>query len=394
MAKVSAEIFLFANSRIYIEDKTSRGIESYLRGIIKDEEEYIVDKNLEIKPDANIDHPLIRISNEVNSKIKNLENGGVFNLGRELEFLTEPPFGIYANMVNYALMGFILRPFVGKLHEAGTGKPIEKEIMRDKIINLFKYWEENKDEGKLNVRLGTPEEKELVNRLKELFSLDDTTAILTDTRWKIREWVKDTDYPLWSFKAFLNKEGKKAIDEIFTLTKSIDKDIKQEDITNALKIIEENEVDLKYGLLKKKARNGFVDWLKNIEGVEIPDEKTVDEITKFLRINMQEETASWEEDSVREKVKDWQLKRYKQESLYKGDHTIRGEKLKTPMVKEDKKGDQEYSTHPERIEIEKVRQKIIAYKGDIKALMIKIIEENPIIANLINPYFEREEKHD
>lgn len=60
-SKTSVEIFLFANSREDIEEKTSGSLEKYLREIIKDNNgEYIVDANLKIKDDVPENHPLKR----------------------------------------------------------------------------------------------------------------------------------------------------------------------------------------------------------------------------------------------------------------------------------------------------------------------------------------------
>ena len=47
-----------------------------------------------------------------------------------------------------------------------------------------------------------------------------------------------------------------------------------------------------------------------------------------------------------------------------------------------------------REELEKVKKVINEYKGDFKALIIKIIEENPRILGLMLSYLERDEKDD
>ncbi|MBU7048060.1 MAG: hypothetical protein HXS54_16620 [Theionarchaea archaeon] len=404
-SKTSAEIFLFARSRDYIEERTSTGVWSPLRGIIKDnKDEYIVDESLEIKQDADFNHPLIKITNEVSSRIENLESRTVFNLGKELQFLTEPPYGIYANMANMALIGFVMRPFVGKLYEIGTGKPIENELMRDKIQSLFRFWEKSSDSNKLEVRLGTTKERELVSKLKEIFNLDETATSLTNTRWKVREWAKDSQYPLWSFKTFLKKSGKDAIDEIFKLTQSFDKEISQDQIINALDIIEKNEVDLKHELKKDRAREGFVGWLKNVEKISISDEKTVDEITVFLKEQMQEEIASWEEAEVKENVFIWKLEKYEQASTPSVEGVAESNRSRENWgTKVDDSNGKYTPTEPpqsdeketgKREELEKAKTRINEYKGDFKALIIRIIEENPPILGLMLSYLRREEKND
>jgi len=46
----------------------------------------------------------------------------------------------------------------------------------------------------------------------------------------------------------------------------------------------------------------------DIERVEISPEE-IDEVINYIRKNMQEEVASWREDKVRMKVKDWYIKK-------------------------------------------------------------------------------------
>jgi len=195
-SKVSIETFLFADSRKDIEDKTSRGLVMHLRDIVKDNRgEYVISESLGIKSDADESHPVVKMSDDVKKKMESTKNEGVFHLGEALKFLSKSPYGLYTNMVNMAAMGFLMRQFVGRLYEEGTGRPLEKEIMRDKLLSLFKYWQEGKDSGKLEVRFRTEEAKELIDILKDVFKLQDVDS-LTDARWKIREWVKEVKYPL------------------------------------------------------------------------------------------------------------------------------------------------------------------------------------------------------
>ena len=188
-----------------MEEKTKGSLESYLRPILKNNKsEYIIDQNLKIKDESNTEHPTIKMFNEIKEKIENQKNKHCFNLGEELKFLSKPPYGLYTNMINMALMGFLMREFIGKLYEDSTGKPLEEYLMKDKILDLFKYWqnedERNKIQKKLEVRFGTVEEKKLINILKSLFKLGNVDG-LTNTRWKIRDdFIKKAGYPLWALK--------------------------------------------------------------------------------------------------------------------------------------------------------------------------------------------------
>ena len=311
-AKAAIDTFLFADSRHDAENETSKGQGKYLRGIIKNNRggEYTVSsESLEIKPDADENHPIVKMSAEIGKKMENNRNEGTFHLGDVLKFLSKPPYGLYTNMVNMAAMGFLMRPFVGRLYEAGTGKPLEKEMMRDKIASLFNYWQKGTDSDKLEVRFGTEEEKELIDILKDVFELQDVDS-LNKTRWKIREWVNDVEYPLWVFKVSCDDDKtEKAVDKIVWLIRSIDKDIDQKKIKESMDLIKDARYDL--GFKREQAKELFTKWLKNIENVSISDEE-IGTVVDFLNQNMQEEVASWDEGEVRALVTRWELKKVKE----------------------------------------------------------------------------------
>lgn len=372
MAKKSAEIFLFANSRDDITSKTSKGVELYLRTILKNNNgHYVIEENLEIKQSADTEHPLVKISREVEDKIDNYHDHPNFNLGDRLKFLIKPPYGIYHNKVNMALIGFILRKYIGRLYEAGSGRLIEKDMMRDKVVALFRYWQDGNYPSRLDVRFGTLEEKELVEKLKKIFNLNDATG-LNDVRWGIRGFVKMAQFPLWSIKHLqINNNLKNTVDEIFILTKTPDSDIGYKDVTRVFNSIRNNELDLEQNLKEENIKQGFLEFLKHIESVNIANTE-IDEVTEYLYQNMQEEIASWEEEKVKSKVKDWRLS-----------------KIKEP---------QQLPSHPEGSDEippidgnsqkfqEDVKTKVRAYSGDFKAVIIKILDDKPEWAHILDRY--------
>ena len=181
----AAEIFIFADDRTELEDKTSGGPNVYLKYLVKDKEgEYIITDNLMLKTDGDPNHTLNIIQGEIDSKFSKLKQRSLFNIGEELKFLTESPFGLYTNMPNMALMGFVLRKYIGELYVADVGRPIEKDEMRDLIGYMFSFWQDGRNQNKLNVRFGSKEERELKKILLDLFDLKDFNSI-TDTRWAI-----------------------------------------------------------------------------------------------------------------------------------------------------------------------------------------------------------------
>ncbi|MBO8152008.1 MAG: hypothetical protein H0Z30_05895 [Candidatus Marinimicrobia bacterium] len=385
-SKTSTEIFLFANSRENIEEKTSKGPERYLREIIKDKKgEYIVDINLKIKDDVPENHPLKKMHLEIRKNFEKEKTSGVFNLGDTLKFLTKPPYGLYPNMVNMAAVGFLMREYVGKLFEAGTGIPVQKELMRDKILTLFDYWEKGIYSQKLEVRFGTEDEEKLIEILKDLFRLKEVKS-LNDARWKVREWIKKQSFPIWVFKFIenINENTAKAIDAIFELVQSIDRELTYEKIMDYLNAIEDVRYDLDILIDQENPKELFKKWLKSIEGVEILPED-IEEIIDYIKRNMQEEVASWTEDKVREKVKDWyRMKLEKQIEELK--RTEQGDEV--TVIRHP----QSFSSiSEERIESIKQRIWVISEKS-AKEILTKLIDElkdkRPDIVETIERYLE------
>jgi hypothetical protein len=193
----AVEVFLFPKSRTGIESSTERFPYKDLRWILKNNKnsDYIITEQLDLKTKEAPHHPLVQVSQDVEAAIDKVKNEGSFHLGNVLRFLTKSPYGLYANFAHMALMGFVLGRYVGKLYETGTGRLITDKMMQDKILSLFKYWQDDKEGEKLQVRYGTMEEKVLTDKLKSIFGLKELEG-LTNVRWGIRDWVKQKGYPL------------------------------------------------------------------------------------------------------------------------------------------------------------------------------------------------------
>lgn len=311
-SKASSDTFLLADNREFVEQKTASGPSRYVREVLKNNlGQYIVNEWLELEKDVDSEHPLVRMAQDVERTIERKKNAGVFNLGDTLEFLTRPPFGMYPNMLYFAAFGFLMRPYVGKLYEAGKGKPLEQQIMRDRILDIFTYWQSGKGGNKLDVRLGTKDEKLLLKELSELFALGERES-LNDVKWGIRDWIKASQYPLWVFKLsdHANDAIHEALDRIIVLVESRDAEISQKVIKQTLHAVQSVQADLRLLILKQEySRDLFITWLKGIENIGVVDEK-IDEAIFYIRQHMPEEIGvySWKEESVREKVKDWYIK--------------------------------------------------------------------------------------
>jgi hypothetical protein len=386
IAKVKLGEFFFASSRTYIEEKTNQSNYKPLRTLLKDSKgEYIVDESLNFKEDFKSSYPLSHLVQEIEKTFNQMKKRSSFNLGIEFQDLTSPPFGIYHNMPNMVLFGFIMRQYNGQLYEIGSGRLIENSLMKDKIIDMFNSWQKNKKNEGLNVRFGSEEERELIALLKDIFSLQDVVS-LNNTRWKIGEYIKKAGFPIWSLK-YCSKSGtvNRFFDEIFKLTRSIDTEIKREDMGTLRDLIETTKVDIKVLIRGNKSfKTGFTTFLMSIETTNVA-EYEVEELIEYLRENLQEEVFTWEEDKVKSKAKDWRLEKIQPEP--------QEPPPEPPVMEPPSSGesptpgttgsDQETSR-------KKTIQKIRSYNGSlnsIKQILIKMIEENLNISSIMERYF-------
>jgi hypothetical protein len=373
----AAEIFIFADDRNELEEKTSGGPNVYLKYLVKDKEcEYIISDNLLLKSDGDPNHTLNIIQIEIDTKFSKLKQRSLFNIGEELKFLTGAPFGLYTNMPNMALMGFVLRKYIGELYVADVGRPIEKDEMRDLIGYMFSFWQDNKNQNKLNVRFGSKEERELKKILLDLFDLKDFNSI-TDTRWAIVNYVKTiAKYPIWSLKYYA--EGKNiaiAIDELLKLIYNSTNEIDVKLISGVLEKIKEYRFELKLALKPENFSVGFLTFLQSVDdGISITD-ANFSEVADYLLSNMQEEIGLWKEDNVKLKVYQW--------------HTHKNQPPPNPSPPNNPDIPQNPET-PLPIPTQE-REKII-YKvrnfnrgeQELKNRIVKMVEENPNFSQLIS----------
>ncbi|MCK5057515.1 MAG: hypothetical protein KAT34_12705 [Candidatus Aminicenantes bacterium] len=383
VTRTALDIFFSAPSRSHLEDKTTQTNYKPLRFILKDANgEYIVDCDLRLKEDSTSNLPLYQITRKVEEKFKKLEIETHFDLEAELEFLTKPPYGIYTNMPNMALLGFILKAYNGKLYELSTGKPLENTIMIDKLIELFEFWKNGKGREKLMVRFGSEEERELIRLLIDIFKFGEVEG-LNDARWKVSNHIKNVGFPIWALKYYTSEKTiKEFADAVFKLVKSVDKEIKQKEIAEICTILEDNLFDIRLAIKDDNLRTGFNVFLKSVENAEISDED-ISDVIEYLHKNLQEEVAFWEEDKVSSEVIKWRLQKIQKnrENTYPGSQG---------NDTGDYTGSTGYTKDELKISQEKAIEKIESFTGDLHSLkqkLIKIIEENAGISPTIEKYF-------
>jgi hypothetical protein len=301
----SAEVMLCAIDRDDAERKFNSQYTPAKFLFKDDNDDYIVEQNLQLKPDISNSHPLILVQQRVDELLAKakLQYTGVFNLGTILYPLTKAPFGLYSNIPNVALLAFALRKYQNELYNAEVGVPITPDNLRDKVVDLFKHWEGAKNENKLRVRFGSKEEKDLKEDLIKIFDLQNVPEVdLTSfdgVRWGIRAYCKK--YPLWSLKYSDSSSDilNKAIDLIVDITQK--GDITAEQIKKVNKIIHEQKFDLQKLLLNPTAfESGFKKFINEIDAT-IADNNWWDDLRNNL-LQMPSEIGFWKETDVENRV--------------------------------------------------------------------------------------------
>lgn len=380
----SAEIFVFSETRTELDDKTSSGPSSYLKSIVKDKDsEYIVSDTLAIKTEADPNHTLNIIQNEIDQRFIRLRQRTLFNIGEELRFLTEAPYGLYTNMPNMALLGFVMRKYIGDLYIADVGRPIEKDEMRDLVGYLFGFWQEGKNHSKLNVRFGSKEERELKKILCEIFKIQDPNSI-TDARWAILNYIKNNGkFPLWTLKYIdETKNYIHVIDDLTKLTTSFSSDLDVKVIKTVLESLKEYKYDFKLINKPENYSKGFLRFLQSVDEKISIDDSSYEDIEQFIKENLQEEKGRWKEEEVREKVYKWYI--------HKNSEPDYPEKSTEKIVKDIPKNADKEAFVTERNEVLNRLRTSKYNENELKDRIIKMVEDNQdnlSLVNLIDKYF-------
>lgn len=285
------------------------GQHSPLLNLLKDtNQHYLLDENFQIR-DHNINHFLIKVIQEVNSIIDKKKKGGDIHLGKALKILTKPPYGLYSNPISFTILSLALKPFDGKFYEIGNGRKIENSLLRDYIVNIFKFFDDD-TKAELRVKFGTEQEDKLIDILKEIFSLEEGLGVAQYT-FKIKEWISGAKYPLWTAKYSMNtnKNIDDFIDKLTILVNAHDEDIKFNDIKYLVEIIENNTLlqDVKLLLQKNRFSEYFDLFIKslNLNIEKLNYDELYDFIKSRIRANKDSDIAGWDENSVIRFILEW-----------------------------------------------------------------------------------------
>lgn len=316
-SKKIAEVMLSSIDRDDTEVKLSGQYATTRLFLKNNNDDYIVENNMELKSNAPENHPLVSVQKLVDKLLDDVrkQNSSTFNLGKVLEPLIESPFGLYSNIPNVAILAYSLRKYLNELYHTEVGVPITADNLRDKVVDLFSYWQNGRNENKLRVRFGSREEKELKDLLIQIFDLSVVPEVpeltsIKNVRWGIAYFSKNiAKHPLWCLKYSNNANNVicNLIDQLVELVH--EEETQPEQIKKTLKSIKDSQFELQKLLLNKTAfEEGFKNYIDKIESVTIKD-YWWEELDEFLLKRMQREVGWWKESDVASKVKDFYIKK-------------------------------------------------------------------------------------
>jgi len=371
--KRAIEYVLNGDNRTYLETEP-KGQYKYIKDIFKDKNfDYIIDDTLKLK-DVSITHPVVEVYTQVKKAINKASNKPSFNLAEELKFLTKPPYGLYTNILNMAMLGFAFRDFVDKLYVSNSGVLIDKIAMRDKVNEIFECWQKNKGCDKLNVRLGSEEEKELITELANLFKIENFTG-LQDVRWRMKEKIKDISFPIWSLKfGDIQYENHKAIiDKINKMVFELsDTEIDISFVKKLLPEFQNNRFDLQQLFNEDNFVKGFKKFILLKANNKITDNE-FDKVIVFIRRNQPEE-LNWKESDVENSILKYIIDKDNSSSK--------------PQYPDDSTPKLPGTGKPKPDTINKVKNKINNYRNfnEFKDKILMMLEEQPDIADILDKF--------
>ncbi len=311
-AKSIVETFLQYSTKEEIEPKLMGPYSPARHLFSNDNGENIVDGNLEFIDNVSKNHPLIWVQEKVDEIFDKLRKGQqTFNLGDKLISLTQPPYGLYNNYANMAMLAFAFRKYINELYDA-NGKPRDAKLLSDDVVEIFKAWVADNSSNKLSVRFGSKEEGILSKKLISCFKLNELPdyndfSSLTNVRWGIGAYCKKKGYPLWALK-YTNNSKNGLVEHINNIIKLCDDTTMNPALINTLlKGTDDYQYEL-FSLINREDSFlcGFNNYIKQIEAVYVTDSE-IEEVVTYLKSNLQGDINLWTEEKVENQVKNWRL---------------------------------------------------------------------------------------
>ncbi len=274
-----------------------------------------VDENLEWKTDIDPEHPLYKVCQFVDKKIKFADKSNTFNLADKFIELTRPPFGLFQSYAGMGMLAFAMRPYVGKIFDL-NGKPRGAQHLVEDVVEVFKSWEEGKISQKVTFRFETPEEGKLCRLFTKIFNLTaykDISEIssLKNARWvMMHSYVPDKQYPLWSLKHLPGDVAKPELKTLVEKINAICVEIGSSNpslLSETLDGLKVYEFELKNLInVPDNFRKGFLAFLQQKETVQLK-ESEFDNAFSYIKGHLQSEVGIWNESEVHTALLEWRL---------------------------------------------------------------------------------------
>lgn len=306
-SKSAVEVALYSTCKTELE-KSSGQDANAVKSMLVNETDMLFDEQLcLVSSDSN--NPIVKLCQEVEQKIEELKNEPSINLGKEFEYLKKPEYGYYQNRLFMGAMALAFRPYIGKLYKSGNGQKIDKTVMKDIIVAMFDYWENDKFRDELVVRMSTEEERILTEELNKVFRIFDKDGLI-ETKWAIRDKFKNkSKAPLWALKYLGKKNSEYAdfIEKLFKFSKSTDENIQQNFIIELLNGIKTFNIELSIAIVSVESERCLEIYIAS-ELKEIgEDEKAIEDVKVYLQGVMSGDIAFWEERDMHENILKWKI---------------------------------------------------------------------------------------
>lgn len=277
-----------------------------------------VDDNLNWKTDINPEHPLYKVCQFVEKKIKYADKQNTFNLAEKFIDLSRPPYGLYQSYAGMGMLAFAMRPYIGKIFDL-NGKPREAQHVVEDVVEVFKAWEDGKANPKVTFRFETPEEGKLCKTFIKTFNLTSYKGIseissLKNARWVMtHSYVPEKKYPLWALKYVSDSVAPEGVKSLVGNLNAICVEVGSSNpnlLTETLDGLKQYEFELK-NLINNNDnfRVGFLNFLKTEPTVRLQDEE-FDDAVQYISQHMQSEVGIWNEEEVIKELLKWRISKH------------------------------------------------------------------------------------
>lgn len=310
LVKETVKNVLSYNTKKDISDRC-KGPAIHIQYLLQDS----VNDDLTWKSDIDPEHPLLKVCQFVEKKIKYADKSNNFNLAEKFLDLTKPPYGLFQSHAGMGMLAFAMRPYVNKIFDL-NGRPREVQHVVEDVVEVFKSWEEGKISPKVTFRFETPEEGKLCKSFISIFNLTSYRGIseissLKNARWVMtHSYVPDKKYPLWSLKYLPDDIAKPALKKLVDDINAICVEIGSSNpslLSDTLDGLKMYEFELKNLIhIPTNFRDGFLRFLQTEETVKLKEDE-FDSAFQYISQHLQSEVGIWTEAEVQNALLKWRV---------------------------------------------------------------------------------------